>query len=253
LRKNTLLEHKSMASATPIHPVDNVAAAAGNLLRQWLGQTLQTDAAQWLDAEIERQRGAVDERRLGLALGSVGRRIGRAELSVPAADLAATEAVHRRWRPDTWSTDQAARVALVLATWTGEELSFAARVDRLCATGELTEHVACLKGFAVFPAPERLLNRAREAVRSSVQPLFEAIACQNPYPADHFDEAAYNQMIVKCVFLGVPIGTTVGLDERRNDDLVRMLRNLVSERNAAGRTVPESVHRYINGAEKKNR
>ena len=52
-----------------------------------------------------------------------------------------------------WGTDEAARVALLLATWSGDEAAFAARVDRLCATGELTEHVAALKGFAVFPAP----------------------------------------------------------------------------------------------------
>jgi hypothetical protein len=136
-------------------------------------------------------------------------------------------------------------VALLLATWSGDEAAFAARVDRLCATGELTEHVAALKGFAVFPAPASLLSRARAAVRSSMQPPFEAIACHNPYPADHFDEAVYNQMVVKCVFSGVPIETIVGLDERRNDELVRMMRDLVSERRAAGRLLPDAVHRFI--------
>jgi hypothetical protein len=144
-----------------------------------------------------------------------------------------------------WGTDEAARVALLLATWTGDEAAFAARVDRLCATGELTEHVACLKGFAVFPAPARLLARARAAVRSSMQPPFEAIACHNPYPADHFDEAVYNQMVVKCVFSGVPIETVVGLDERRNAELVRMMRDLASERRAAGRLLPDAVHQFI--------
>jgi hypothetical protein len=139
----------------------------------------------------------------------------------------------------------AARVALLLATCSGDEAAFAARVDRLCATGELTEHVAALKGFAVFPAPASLLSRARAAVRSSMQPPFEAIACHNPYPADHFDEAVYNQMVVKCVFSGVPIETVVGLDERRNAELVRMMRDLVSEWRAAGRLLPDAVHQFI--------
>jgi hypothetical protein len=233
-----------MSPAAPIQTVDDCAAAI-DLLRRWLARTLRVEAAQWLDAEIDRQRDGLDERRLGMALGLVGRRVGRAELSLSAADLASAQALRSRWRPDTWGTDEAARVALMLATWIGDEGIFAARVDRLCVTGELTEHIACLKGFAVFPAPERLLGRAREAVRSSVQPVLEAIACQNPYPADHFDEAAYNQMVVKCVFSGVPIGTIIGLDERRNDDLLRMVRDLVSERHAAGRVVPEWVHHWI--------
>jgi hypothetical protein len=231
-----------MSSAAPIRAVDDAAA---DLLRCWLERVLQAGAAQWLDAAINRQRDAVDERQLGMALGLVGRRIGKAELALSAADLAAAQALHRRWRPDMWGTDEAARVALLLATWTGDEAAFAARVDRLCATGELTEHVACLKGFAVFPAPARLLARARAAVRSSMRPPFEAIACHNPYPADHFDEAVYNQMVVKCVFSGVPIETVVGLDERRNAELVRMMRDLASERRAAGRLLPDAVHQFI--------
>jgi hypothetical protein len=90
-----------------------------------------------------------------------------------------------------------------------------------------------------------LLERAREAVRSSITPIFEAIACHNPYPYDHFGESAWNQMVVKCVFSGLPIESIVGLRERRNPDLVGMLRDLVSERQAAGRALPDAVHRYI--------
>jgi hypothetical protein len=236
-----------MSTAMPTRRAGPDPSATIDLLRLWLGRRVSADAARWLDAEIERQRGALDERRLGMALGLVSRRIGRADLSPTEDDMAAAQALGRRWKPATWGTHEVARVALVLATWNGEPAAFAARVDRLCGTGELSEHVACLKGFAVFPAPELLHTRAREAMRSSVQPVFEAIACHNPYPADHFDAAAYNQMVVKCVFSGLPIATLVGLDERRNDDLVRMLRDLVSERHAAGRPVADAVHEWIAG------
>src|SRR6202030_4123335 len=89
-----------------------------------------------------------------------------------SASSAAASAAPTCRRPETtWGTHEVARVALVLATWNGEPGAFAARVDRLCGTGELSEHVACLKGFAVFPAPELLHTRAREAMRSSVQPV----------------------------------------------------------------------------------
>jgi hypothetical protein len=33
--------------------------------------------------------------------------------------------------------------------------------------------------------------------------------------------------------------------ERRNAELVRMMRDLVSERRAAGRLLPDAVHRFI--------
>jgi hypothetical protein len=223
-------------------------AAAIDLLRHWLARALADNAMEWLDAEIARQRDGTDERRLGMALGLVGRRIGRKDLTLSPNDLAAARVLRVGWQPELWGTDEAARVAILLATARDDDVAFAERVDRLCAMSELTEHVAYLKGFAVLPAPARLLGRAREAVRSSAQPVFQAIVCHNPYPADYFDEAAWNQAVVKCVFSGLPIETIVGLTERRNDDLIQMLRDLVSERHAAGRALPETVHRFIAGA-----
>jgi hypothetical protein len=82
-------------------------------------------------------------------------------------------------------------------------------------------------------------------VRASMRPPFEAIACHNPYPFDYFDEPAWNQMVVKCVFTGAAIEAIVGLQERRNPDLVQMLRDFAVERRAAGRPLPNEVHDYI--------
>ena len=127
----------------------------------------------------------------------------------------------------------------------GDDQAFAARVDRLCTTAEVTEYIAYLKGFAIFPAAKLLYGRAREGVRSAITPVFAAIACHNPYPFDHFDADAWNQMIVKAVFSGTPIETIFGLQERRNPEVVQMMRDLISERRAAGRPLPDAVHAYV--------
>jgi hypothetical protein len=219
-----------------------------SFLRHLLGRVLASAGMQWLDGEIERQRTGLDERRLAIAVGMVGRKVGRMDLAPSSEDVAAAERLRPHWQPRLWGTDEAARVALVLATYYDDDVAFATRVDRLCAMGELTEQVAYLKGFAIFPAARALHDRAREAVRSSIAPVFEAIACGNPYPCDYFDESAWNQMVVKCVFSGLPIGSIVGLRERRNPELIAMLRDLVSERSAAGRPIPDEVHRCISAA-----
>jgi hypothetical protein len=227
-----------------VNPAES-ATTAVNLLQQWLAPAVPAEGAQWLRAEIERQRDSLDDRRLGIALGLCPRRVGRADLALSEHDVVTAQALRPRWRPDTWSSDEAARIALLLATWRGDEAAFATLIERVCETAELGELVASLKGFAVFPAAESLYPRAREAIRSSVQPVFEAIACDNPYPADYFEDPAYNQMVVKCVFTGVPIEKIVGLDQRRNAALLSMLRDLVSERHAAARAVPVSVLQWI--------
>jgi len=226
------------------HNVSDPAAVIG-LLYTSLVRTLSPDAMAWFDAELDRQQSGTDERRLALALGLAGRKLGRAELSLPAADLAAARRLRAGWQPERWGADEAARVALLLATWRGDEAAFAARIDKLCAGAEVAELVAYLKGFAVFPAPAALERRAREGVRASMRPPFEAIACHNPYPFNYFDEAAWNQMVVKCVFVGAPIDAIVGLHERRNPELVQMLRDFGDERRAAGRPLPNVVHDYI--------
>ena len=66
-------------------------------------------------------------------------------------------------------------------------------------------------------------------------------------PRDLFDLDAWNQMVVKCVFGGTSLAAVVGLHERRNEDLLVMLRDLVAERHAAGRPLPPEVHQFIAG------
>jgi len=215
------------------------------VLSGWLQHKLAPEAMQWLHVEIDRLRTKVDERRLPITLGLVGRKVGRKELGLDASDMAAADQLRAGWQPQWWSTDEAARVVVLLGTHQGDDRAFADRVDRLCTTAEITEHLGILKGFAVFPAPTLLRERAREGVRSSMQPVFEAIACRNPYPFDYFDEAAWNQMVVKCVFVGAPIDAISGLLERRNPELIRMLADLVAERRSASRPVSQSVLDYI--------
>lgn len=220
---------------------------AFGMLRGWLGRTVSPGALAWLEAEIDRQRKAPDESRFAMSLSLAGRKVGAAPLEPPADELPAARALRRGWEPERWSAAVGARTLLLLSTYDNNDDAFASRIERLCASAEISEHVAYLKGHAVFPAGMALCGRAREAVRSSSAPVFEAIACHNPYPRDFFDEAAWNQMVVKCVFVGAPIEGIVGLDERRNPDLIRMLSDFVSERHAAGRPLPETVHQFIEG------
>jgi len=231
-------------SSLPRDASPDTTAVIG-LLRKWLQNWVAAEAIHWLDAEIEGFRTKVDERRVPISLGLARRKVGRKELALDVSDIAAAVQLRSRWLPQWWSTDEAARVAILLATHQGDDQAFATRVDRLCTTAEVTEHVAILKGFAVFPAPMLLCDRAREGVRSSMQPVFEAIACLNPYPFDYFDEAAWNQMVVKCVFVGAPIDAISGLLDRRNPELIRMLADLVAERRSASRPVSQSILDYI--------
>jgi len=52
-------------------------------------------------------------------------------------------------------------------------------------------------------------------------------------------------MVVKAVFVGTSIKNITGITQRSNPDLHQMLRDLISEREAAGRSIPADVRDYV--------
>jgi hypothetical protein len=95
--------------------------------------------------------------------------------------------------------------------------------------------------LALVPGPERFVARAAEGCRSNMRSLFEAAALDTPYPLRHFDDAAWNQCVVKCLFVGAPLWRLYGLDTRLSPELARMVLDLADERRSAGRPVPAEL------------
>jgi len=114
-------------------------------------------------------------------------------------------------------------------------------VRDLIRRGEVRERQAVLRVLAALPEPARFVDLAVDACRTNVQSVFEAIACDNAYPARHFPDGAFNQMTLKALFIGAPVARIVELGARTTDELVRMVEAYASERRAAGRPVPEDA------------
>jgi hypothetical protein len=102
---------------------------------------------------------------------------------------------------------------------------------------------AVLRALPLLPDAGRFVAIALDACRSHIQPVFEAIACENPYPARHFLEASFNQMVLKALFTGVTLGRIAGLEGRITPELTRMALAYARERELAGRSVPADIGR----------
>lgn len=120
-------------------------------------------------------------------------------------------------------------------------------IDALYIRGDNAEREALLQTLSLLPEPDRVLPTAVEACRSNVQTVFGAIACENSYPVRHFPESNFNQMVMKAIFLGVPLRRIVGLPHRIAPVLVRMAEDYVRERTAAGRPVPDDIQFITSG------
>lgn len=170
-----------------------------------------------LFASVPRRLGALAETRPGIA----------AELPVA--------------RPH-WTLSDYARLWLVLGALPA--LSGAAQpgfVLQLFEAGELGEQVSILRVLAALPEAGRFVEVGLQACRTNARDVFEAIVCENPFPADHFEPLNFNQAVMKAIFMEVPLARVEQLRRRISPELSRMAAGYASERRAAGRVVPRDA------------
>ena len=180
-------------------------------------------------------------RNFAASFAAVGRRAGAAPVQLARAETAVIEAASLPL-PLGWPLATVAR-----AGWLGElgtrldASEFYALVVGQFKTGDNGERVAISRALQLLPDPVRFVDLAIDACRSHVQDVFEAIACENPYPARHFPEANFNQLVLKAFFIQVEVRRIAGLQARITPELVRMANAYASERRAAGRSVPSDL------------
>lgn len=222
----------------------DVAMTPEQALQQWLDARLDAPASQWLEDARASLALAATDRDLYRCISLASRKLGKAPLALDAAALASAEMARPGWDPSSWTLDQAGRVRLLLAT-AGDSDTFVRRLDQLCATADVDELVAFYRGLPVYPDAPRHRMRAAEGLRTNMKRVFEAVAHGNPYPAEQLAQDAWNQMVLKALFVGSALNPIVGLDQRANATLARMLGDYAHERWAASRPVSPELWRCI--------
>lgn len=214
-----------------------------DLLRHWVMRQAD-EAADWFSQSLGRLTIAdASERDLHIVMGFAPRKLGKADLNLSAEDLASADAAYAGWSPSGWSIDGAARIAALL-TFQGTR-PFAEIFKDLRRTSDVAEMIALYRGLPLYPDPEALFFEVGEGLRSNLKPVFEAIAHNNPFPRDHFDDHRWNHMVLKALFVGSDLAPITGLDERANPELARILIDYANERWAAGRPVTSELWRPV--------
>ena len=213
------------------------------LLKQWLDSRLKADARAWLADAAEKLRNGGDTE-LYRSVSLVTRKIGKADLALKSEELKQAAVAREGWDPSDWSLDQAARIYLLLVSGS-DGAKFLRRLDQLCNTADVGELVAFYRGLPLYPDQSRYVLRAAEGVRTNMKAVFEAVAHRNPYPAEQLSEPAWNQMVLKTLFIGSTLHPVIGLDRRANAGLARMLCDYAHERWAAGRPISHELWRCV--------
>jgi hypothetical protein len=202
------------------------------------------DARDWFETETAALAGIIDSPRLVAAFVAAARHTGRGPLALDVEERASLRSIGVTWPLDAWRSDELIRVAMLLgaaARLTRPPLEDL--VERCYWHGDGRERQAVLRALPLLPDPERFLTLALDAARSTTRPVFEAVACDNPYPARHFHEVHFNPLVMKALAADLPLDRIVGLGARVTAELMRLARAHVAERRASGRSIPPDAWR----------
>lgn len=229
--------------------------AIAGLLEALLEPRLSSSANVWLrDQCAQVAAGTQSAPRFHMAFSAVTRHVPTRQ--VPAQTLGLSEGERARVAAavpgmdlSAWGLDELARARLLVA-WAdamrdADPTALVAWLDDLCADADLGELMAVYRSLSLLPHPEALRSRAAEGIRSNMTALVAAVACDSPYVAAWLEEGAFAQLVLKCLFTGVPLHRVVGLDDRLTEDLATRLLDYVRERRAAARPIPRELWRCV--------
>jgi hypothetical protein len=216
-----------------------------DVLQVWLTQRVTQDALKWLDTKYEEIAIGANVRVFFAAFSAVPRYTGKQDLNLTNQDLEAAAKVCKGWFPNNWTLDQAARILLLQALPSENADVYLQTLDQLFNAVDMGELIALYQALPLLPHPEKFQKRAAEGIRSNITAVFNAIALNNPYPSLYLDNLAWNQMVLKALFVSSPLNQIQGLQQRANPQLSQMLTDYASERQAAKRTVPPEIWELV--------
>ncbi len=213
-----------------------------------LTKALGPDALAWWRAAESRvaKEGA---RALPELLPALARRVGRAAVGAGLH----RETIAGASRPAVvdlaaWRACDAAGLLLLRAGRAPD-----ATIVDLYLHGDLEERTIVLRSLALLPLCDATARLLEEVQRTNMVPHFEAAVCDSNLLARAHDHPAIgadwtNRLVLKAAFIGLDAARMIDVLDRANPELSRMLQDLATEREAAGRAVWPDTWRFVGKA-----
>lgn len=210
--------------------------ALDRFLKRILNDYLSQETLNWLEEiAVATRKGEIARFNTGFV--AMPRKTGRNEIQLSAEDHGSLQRLRKGLDLRGWTIDRLARVWLLMQLDPKDKQKYIDTIETLFLSAEMSELVALYSSLPVLAYPASWVKRAAEGVRSNIGQVLESVICNNPYPAEHLDEAAWNQLVLKAIFTDKPMLQITGLRERRNRALAQSLSDYAHERWAAHRDV----------------
>ncbi|SMO72858.1 EboA domain-containing protein [Fodinibius sediminis] len=214
-------------------------------IHTWLENRLSSEALTWITETSEKLEMGTEDWEFFASFSGVPQKTGKELLELSEQEGKQAENLRRGWQPEHWSVDQLGRTYLVLSIANKGKDDFLDILEKTFISSDMNEAIALYQSLPVLPHPEDLTKRAAEGIRSNITSVFNAVALRNPYPADFMDDGAWNQVVLKALFVESPLYLIDGIDRRANEKLAGMLADYAHERWAADRSVSPELWRPV--------
>lgn len=211
---------------------------AAGTLHELIAAVVAPAALAVFDAQIERCAPDWDPQRFLTAYTATARTLGRGPLS---ADASAVPTDLGSVPLTDFTADVAGRALLLCRVAADAPDKLEASVTAAYREGDTSEKLAVIRALSLLPQPARFVELALDCGRHNELGLFRGLACDNPFPARHYSEPAWNQLYMKATFMGLPLERMLGARERDNAELSRMAQHYIEQQESAGRAFPPQL------------
>ncbi len=216
-------------------------ANTGEQLWRVLSNNLPQESIDWIRQKLDAIIGEKSARSLFMTYSLMATKISGETPEYkqePTANIAYLESHEATLR-------QVARLYLLVAVLEKDRDYFSPKVGKLIQVADKSELETFLRYLPLLPGAEDFKESAVEALRTNIATVFDAIALDNPYPANHFNDQQWNQMYLKAAFMQRDLVRIPEVDKRANADLTRIISDYAHERWAASRDVDPQFWRPV--------
>jgi hypothetical protein len=214
-------------------------------LLEVLRPLVDSKSTDWIQLQKQRIEEDSSYLKFYVAFGQASRYFKKNPLVLSEAQIQEADKLLTGFSPASWDLLQAARTYLLLHFTQQDSETYVSSLTRLFETADMHEQQALYAALPLLPYQEALVDRAMEGLRTNIVSVFDAVALNNPYPAKYFDDRAWNQMVIKAIFLQRPLYQIQQADQRANQQLADILVDYAHERWAAGREVVPELWRFV--------
>lgn len=208
-----------------------------NFFKGVLRQNLLPEAWKWLETEGESIAAKGDVSKFNIAFVAMPRKTGKSPVQLSEHEAGTLKKIREDLSIKDWATDRLSRVWLLMQVNPEPKERYTSVIENLFLNAEMSELVALYSSLPVLAYPRAWRKRCAEGIRSNIGQVLESIICNNPYPAEQLDEAAWNQLVLKAIFTDKPLLEIRGFERRHNKSLAQSLSDYAHERWAAHRDV----------------